>query len=302
MLATFRTRDREAAARILVGRHRHVLLRNKNLLWSPLRVRKSLLTDLSPFIVMNPPAFDTQLAGWNREGGLMVYDRAYRGREDIVAHGAQVVGEVPASIEVLRGYAAGTRGELVIFHPPTWDEHGRWVAAFWPPGDVCRALYAMAQAGERDEPLRAALDLPPCRVVSDKAAADALKVSRAELSRVRNTTFRFRDFWTVLKVAARITPQDRTLTPWFDRIAAYPEIDGARMVVESELQVASPRWKKALRDLERCGSIEVRDTVRCYLLDGLEPDWDMIDAKHVGARRRLTEVISFVEELPEFQL
>lgn len=301
MLRVFHTKDRESAARALLARHRHVLLRNKNMLWQPLRIRKEKLTDLRPYIVMSPAACDAQLEAWNRDGGLLIYDRGHRRRENIVAHGAQVVGECPASVDLLRIYSAGTRGELVVFKPPSWEEHEKWVAAFWPTAETCRKLYALAEAAPRDEPLRAALDLPPCRMLTDSDACKALGRSKAEVTRIRNAIFRTRDYWTVIKVRARIAPPERTLAEFYTYLTtSFPAVDGHHAIVEHEMIAAWWKGTTLLRALERAGSIEISDTVRCYLLDGLPPDWERVDEAHIDARRHLMEMVGYIEESAEF--
>lgn len=296
------TRHLEDTARALAGAHDRVLVRNKNVLWQPIRLRRAKLADLAPFIVLNPPAFDSELAAWNERGGMLIYDRAYQRAENIAAHHAQFIVECPLSVQDLDNYVDGTRDLAVIYRPPSWREHERCVGLLWPSAELCRRYYDLVQAAPKSGALAKALDLPEgFTVANDDWMSEQLGLSTAELWRVRNATFRMRDFRMVNQVIPRIAPEDRTLAELYHYIVReFPAMNGVHLIVGSALTKAARHWKVALRDLARCGAIERKETFFCHLPDVMPPHWFKIDAEHRRAKERLEEMIARVEASAEF--
>lgn len=297
------TRDMEQAVRGLAARYERVLVRNKHILWKPIRLRRAALADLEPRIVLNPPQFDSELHAWNREGGVLVYDRAFKRDENIAAHHAQFITECPLSIEMIERVSEGTREAVVVYLPPNWREHERGVRDTFPDAATCERVYRMAQRGAR--PSQALLDALGAkeegRVISDVEIISALKLSSAHLHRIRSAMLRKREWKMVNPVVLRIAPEDATEAQVYRFIEREcPKIDGAHLIVGAKLSKAMRFWRVALRALERRGAIARRDTLYFYALDGLEPDWKKVARTYEGAKENLRRVAAFIEAAPEF--
>jgi hypothetical protein len=206
------TRDLEEAARELASRYERVFVRNKNILWNPIRLRRSRLQDLKPFIVLNPPAFDAELAAWNERGGMVIYDRSYQRAENVAAHHAQLISECPLSLADLDNYVDGARDVAVIYWPPRWDEHRRCVGSCGRAPSSASASTSSSQGADTNEALGAPwISLRASPVAGDTESARSSSSRLAQLWRVRNATFRMRDYKMVTPVILRVPPQDRTL-------------------------------------------------------------------------------------------
>ncbi len=281
-----------------------MLIRNKNLLWQPIRLRRSAIQDLRPFIVGNPKEFDRERDTWNRDGGMMIYDRGFGVRENIAAHHAQLVSECPPSMEDLRDCVQSARELVVIYRPPSWDEHIRWVQYTAPNAEICRNFFNLARSAATNEKIGAALNInEPFTVCSDASLCDALKIRIPQLWRIRDSTLRYRDWKMITRVVPRIAPPDQTLADVYHFILREcSEVDGEYLIVGSALAKAARFWKVALRRLEIEGAIERRETVFCYLLSGLPPDWEAIELAHLRKRATLDKITTFVDGLPELEV
>lgn len=300
------TRDMEAAVRTLAAGYERVLVRNKHVLWKPIRLRRAALADLEPRIVLNPPQWDSELHAWNRDGGVLIYDRGFKRDENIAAHHAQLVTECPLSIEWLERVTEGTREVAVVYLPPNWREHERGVRDLFPDAKICEAVYRRAQQyGKRPSAAtRAAMDCTEeGRMMSDVDMAAALGITPPQVARIRNVMLRRREWQMVNPVVLRIEPEDATLAQAYRFIEREcPVVDGAHLIVGSRLSKAIRFWRVALRSLERCGAIARRDTLFFYLFDGLEPDWAKIAETHETAKDRMRKMAAYVEALPELTL
>jgi hypothetical protein len=298
-----KTRDLVAAAIGLHELYGRVLVRNKNIVWHPIRLERKRLQHLEPYIVWNAPEFDAQLLAWNREGGMMLYDRAYLRSENIAGHDAQLVVECPLDMEMLDAYAEGTRDHLVIYQPPNWDEHRSCVLDLHPSEARCRQFFDLVQAGPEVAQIRETLKLAEgFHVLSDERAAAVMKLNGAQLWRIRSAIFRKRDLQLVTQLVTRIEPEENTLAGIYAYIVnTFPEVNGVRLIPGNALGRATRFWKAALKALARCGAIEMRDTLYCYWLDpDYPPHWFKIAANHRRAEKRLEEMLAYVERLPEF--
>lgn len=293
------TRDMEGTVRALASRFERVLIRNKNILWNPIRFRRRKIADLKPRIVLNSQAWDSQLQEWNVHGGLMIYDRSFRLTENIAAHQAQIVIECPLSVEELLEYAAGTRELAVVYAPPHWREHERCVNTLFPNGELCKRFDMLVQAAPECGEC-SALKLPPCTAITDEDVSEMLGVTSSEMWRVRSSIYRKRDFNTITRVMLRHPPDDRTLAAVYEAIERFPEVEGVHLILGNGLGKATRYWKQALRDLARRGAINLLDTLYCYFPPEVPINWRHVDAARERAWRRFEEVRSFVEALPEF--
>lgn len=296
------TRNREATARALAGHYERVFIRNKNRLWNPLRLRRAVIADLNPYIVLNAPEFDAQLLAWNQAGGALIYDRSYTPSENVGAHHAQLLSECPLSTDLLDAYIEGARELVVIFKPPNWKEHHKWVAANYPPGDLCRRLYDLVMASSFDEAMGEALGFTPgFRVVPEDRELETLAVHPAIVRVVRKTVFRRRSRKTVWRAALRIEPEDRTMAEIYRFIVARcPKVNGVHLIAGGTMIEVVRFWKKALRDLDRCGAIALKGFLQCYWPEELPPNFGRLDRRRYVAERHLREMIKFVEDAPEF--
>lgn len=298
----FQTRDRERAIRALARRYERVFVRNKNVAWHPLRFRRSAIADLSPFLVMSPREFDAQLDGWNRSGGVCVHERNYVPWEDVGAHQAQVISECPMSRDLLEQYVEGARELAVIFYPPNWDEHRRWVAANFPPGDLCERFHAAVLAAPRDEAMGELLGLRPgFHVMRELEARQAIDSPAPVMRLVRRRVFRPRNLKPIWRATLRAEPEDRTLAEIYRYIGdVCPQVGGVHYVRGYTLMKKTRFWKRAMRQLERCGAIGAKGLVTCYWPDELPPNFVRMDARRRRAERQLDEMIEYVGALPEF--
>jgi len=296
------TRNREETARELLRRYGRVLVRNKNNLWNPLRLRRAALADLNPFIVLNPQEFDTQLAAWNREGGLCIYDRAYVALENIAAHPAQLISECPISIPQLDAWTEGTSEIAVVYRPPNWNEHRRWVRSNFPRAEQCRRLYDFIAAAPACPEVAAAVGMRlTAPVVAERQAQAYMGMRSAELGCARRAMLPPRAFKMVWQVSPRIAPLgEPTLSAAYAFLDECPQLEGARLVVPAEISKRVRHWKVAMRLLERRGHVAVRDTLFCYDLDEIVPHWERLDARQRTADTRLEEIIARVEASAEF--
>lgn len=296
------TRNHEEAARALAARYDRVLIRNKHILWKPIRLRRAAIADLEPRIVLNPQQFDSELDAWNKDGGVVMYDRAFKKYENIAAHHAQLLTECPISVEDLERYIEGTRELVVIFMPPHWREHERAVREFYPDARLCERFYRIAQRGGTPSAgvLAAMGAVEAGRMVSDADMAAALKVTTAQLGRIRRAMLRKREWKMVTPVVLRIEPEDATLAQTYRFIEREcPKVDGAHLIVGTKLSKAIRHWRVALRALERRGAIARRDPLFFYLLDGLEPDWRRLAQRHEAGKARLMRMAQFMETTEE---
>lgn len=303
MTQLLRTTNREAAAHELAARYPRVFIRNKNLLWNPLRLRRAKLADLNPFIVLNKPEFDAQLKAWNREGGVVIYDRNYKSYEDVAAHQAQLICECPPTVADLDAWIEAARDVVVVFTPPRWDEHHRWVAHNFPVTELCRRFYELVLAAPTDEELGRVLGFNAgFRVLGDMSAMTALGLSNAQLRQVRKALFRPRNLRTVWQVIPRVAPTDLTMAAAYHFLQSEcPKVEGGVHLVTGRAMMKHVKyWRAALRDLERAGAVACRDTLFCYYLDEIPPNWDRFDIRRCSAEDRLEEIIRKVEALPEF--
>lgn len=303
MTQFLRTRDLVEAARGLAGLYSSTLIRNKNTLWQPIRLRRKKIADLNPFIVLSAPEWDSQLRAWNERGGLLIYDRPYRATEDIASHHAQLVSECPLALDLLSEIAAGTRDVVVIYCPPRWDEHERCVAALWPDAALCQRFDALVRAAPTDDSIADALEINRgCRILSDEEAAKTLGVSTAQVWRIRSAVYRKRDYWESTAVTPRIAPaDDPVLQSVFRGIERdFPLVRGERLILGTALGETVKRWRVALRDLVRCGSIGAKESLFCYYPEEIGASWPRIEAAHQRARGKLAEIRAYVEALPEF--
>jgi hypothetical protein len=297
------TRNREAAVRALVERYDRVLVRNKNNLWNPLRLRRAQLQDLKPFIVLNPQEFDTELAGWNERGGVLLYDRAYVALENIGAHPAQLISECPLSLQQLDSYIEGTSELAVVYRPPNWNEHRRWIRSNVPSAERCQRLWELVGAAPERPDIAGPLGFctKGCRVVSERDAQVHLGARSAELQCVRRAFLLPRAFKAVWRVVPRIAPDDPTLVDVYDFIdKRCPTVDGARLVVPGIISRHTRHWKVAIRQLERRGAVSLPGALFCYYLGDVTPHWERLDARQRVAERRLEEIIAKIEASPEF--
>lgn len=298
----FQTGNREETARALAARYDRVMIRNKNLCWNPLRMRRSEIADLKPYIVMSPTAFDAQLQAWNRDGGVLVHERNYVSYENVGAHHAQLISEAPPSLDMLERYTEGARELAVVFRSPRWDEHRRWVVNTHPTGDACGRLYQLVRAAPRDDAMARLLEIPEgFHVLRDDDARKALDVRQPVLNAMRRTLFRKRSIKTLWGAALRAEPEDRPLAEVYQYIARHcPVVDGAHLVLGTILMRKVRFWKRAMRQLERCGAIGTKGLATIYWPEELPPNLVRLDARRRRAERQLDEVIAMVEALPEF--
>jgi hypothetical protein len=284
----------EGAARALAGRYDRVLVRAKNALFHRIRLRRSKLADLKPYITLNPAAFDAQLDAWNEAGGMLIYNRDYRREENIDAHHAQLVCECPLSVDAVTKFTEKTREILVIYRPPNWREYDRRVNDLYPDASICMRFYEIIRASKKQDGFH---------VVSDESMREALNVTSPQLFRIRKATFLARDYRMVIQVIPRIEPVDSTLVGvynWILRECA--DANGVRMIEGTSLSKAVKHWNVALKALVRCGAIARKDTLFFYHLSELDPDWEKIDTTRNAAQTNLREVIKMVEKSEEFNL
>lgn len=296
------TRDMEEAVRTLAARYDRVLVRNKHILWKPIRLKRAAIADLEARLVLNPPQFDSELHAWNRDGGVLIYDRGFKRDENIAAHHAQFITECPLSIEWIHRVSEGTREVVVVYIPPNWREHERGVRDLFPDAKLCERVYRMAQHGAR--PSQAMLEAMGAkeegRIISDVEIAKALKLTPGHICRIRNQMLRKREWQMLNPVVLRIEPQDAALAHAYRFIEREcPKVDGAHLIVGAKLSKTVRFWRVALRSLERCGAIARRDTLYFYALDGLEPDWKKIARTHDAAKSALRDMAAFIEGTPE---
>lgn len=298
------TRNREAAARVLAKKYDRVFIRNKNITWNPLRMRRVKISDLAPFIVMSQPEFDAQLEAWNRDGGMVIYDRTYTQYENVAAHQAQLVCECPASITELEAWTEGASEVAVVFRPPNWKEHYRYVRNTRPEAALCRRLYDLVAAAPTHPGLRDALELRDgLRVLPEAPTAEALGLTTAQLRHVRKALFPPWAFRGVWQVVPRTPPHDATLAGVYHWIVnECPKVDGAHICNGMNMMKHVRFWKLAIRALDRCGAVGVRDTLYYYYLDRVNPHWDRLDARRRVAEGRLAQVIKKIEQAAELTL
>jgi hypothetical protein len=294
-----RTKDRERVVHELAARYPYVLIRNKNLLWNPVRLRAKRIADAKPFIVRNPAPFNGELRRWNESGGLLLYDRAYIKGEDIATHHAQLLSECPPSMEFLATLTEHCRDLAVIFEPPTWDEHGAYIENVTPPAARCRKLYDLARAAKSDD-RTARLGLSPCKVMARDELDLAMGLSKAQVTRTRSAIFRSRDWIEITRVITRMPPEreERALWHLYDHIVnRFPSHEGEYFIVGSGLRKFDEHWTMNLKMLERRGHVAVPPPLVCFFFQGAGPDFVRIQRDHESALGRLAEIRTFLEGL-----
>lgn len=303
MAQVFHTRDMEEAVRALAGRYERVLVRNYHVLWKRIRLRAVDLADLEPRVVRFAPQWERELHDWNRDGGLLLYGRDYQHSENIAAHHAQLMVECPLNRERFERMIVAARELVVVYMPPSWDEHWRAVRELNPDATVGKRVYRAMKEGPAPTPavLSAIGRVEAGCIATDKDLAKAAGVQPWEVKRMRNIMLIWREYTMVNQAILRYPPDDPTLAQAYRFIEREcPKVDGVHLIVKTKLAKAVRFWRAALRDLERCGSIALREELFFYPLDGLPPDWQKMAAIHESARSRFTAMVEFLQQTPEF--
>jgi hypothetical protein len=301
----FQTRNREAAARVLSGRYERVMIRNKNMLWNPLRLQRAKLADLNPYIVMNPPEFDAQLEAWNRNGGMLIYDRTFSRYENVGGHEAQLVSECPISISELENWIEGASTAAVIYNPPNWTEHRRYIDNIHPSAERCAKLYETICAAPPNDDVGALFGLPSgsSHVLAEGDTSAVMGLNTAQLKCLRKSMFHRGHYKAVWRATLRVEPDDDTLARAYQFIEREcPCVGGVHLITGATLARHVRFWKMALRHLERRGAIGLKDILYCYNLDRFSPHWERMDARRRVAEGRLTQMIKRLDGARELSL
>lgn len=293
----------EEAVRELAERYDRVLVRNKNKLHAPIRLRRKLLADLHPRIVMSQPAFNAERDAWNEEGGILIYDRAYnKDYEKLESHQAQFISECPMSLQDLDDFTECTHEVVVIYKPGAWRGHEHWIDLTYPPAAMCRPVYESMMSGE---PRPVLSDLLGFRegfcVRTDEDVAAECKVPLVQVKRVRRRLFRPHKMERVAEVVPRVSPPDEHLAKIYDFVMRCPQLGGSRLIVPRVMVAECSRmWQVALRALVRCGAIVRKPDLYLYWPETLGPNWKKVQSWHEQYRRRLQEMAAFMETTSEF--
>lgn len=194
----------------------------------------------------------------------------------------------------------------MIYKPPNWREHERYVLGSAPSLEACRRYYELVTSAATRADIGEALGLQPgFHAVSDAWIVAALGLNNnAEAIRFRNVVFRKSEYKIVMQLIPRHPPDDHTLVSLYQWLLTLPTIGGGVRLVEGMRAVSRKMryWNQAFADLERCGSIARKDTVVCYYAPALGPNWGRLRAAHTAAKEDLQEIARMVDSSPELRL
>ena len=309
MIQLYKTSKMEEAALALDAQHEKVMLRAIHKLRHPIRLRVKKLQDIRPFYARNDPAFDAEVERWKEECGTLINYRTYTSTEPVYEYDACMLCEAPLCVDDIDRFSRGAKSVCVIYHPPIWRAHEETLFTLYPTGQACeRMLQAIASMPQSNEfaSIAAACDIPTAgtRGADDDELAKELGISQPDLSIVRKRAMRSlsgRRYAQVIQLIPRVEPEDKTLLAMYRFIKdELPAVGHILLARDSVLSKAARYWKIALRALVRSGSVQQKAKTAFYFVDGLQPDYDRIQAEHEAARGKLTRLIAEIDSLSEF--
>jgi hypothetical protein len=308
----YRTGNMEKTALLLDQRHDRVMVRAACALSAPIRFRWKMLTSIRPFLLRNDPAFDSEIAKWQKQNGTLINNRKYLRGEPVLKHNACVICECPMSWDEVEQMARDAADVCVIYRPPSWRNHEGYLHAAWPSGMACkRFAEAMPEPLTAPNPVTSACGIPVAgtRQITDDDLLRSLGINDGELHCLRKRTMRVVDsrkkyshrFSLVQRLIPRIEPEDITLLPMYRAITELPCVGHIRLARDNALAGAGRFWKTTLRALIRSGCVERKETLGYYFFDGPAPDYERIQAEHVAARSKFDRVTKQVDALGEYK-
>jgi len=128
------TFDMEAAVTKLAREHHHVIIYREYLCVPPIRIRLDLVMDTELTLIEHwKPEAVKWVEQWRKEGGALVY-RPKERLDDIPLCDAMLIVECPMQYESFERITRGVSREVVVYRPPTWDNHERMIDRAYPRG------------------------------------------------------------------------------------------------------------------------------------------------------------------------
>jgi hypothetical protein len=321
VIPTYRTNRLEETILALDAAYNRVMVRAIHIVERPIRVRVKLLEKIRPFLGRNDPAFDAEFARWQIENGTIINyrhyrpnlhlakERRYQDREPRYAYDACLLAECPLSVEDIERTSVDAESLLVIFRPPVWRAHEELLFTLFPTGKACKRFIQIVSASKATKELLAvaqACGIPTAGAwaMNDDVLRKELGVNIMGQKAIQSRAMRHfsgRRYCRVIQLIPRVEPEDHTLYGMYEFIRnELPRVGNVCLAKDSILSKSVRFWKVALRALVRSGCVEQKARTSFYFLDGLQPDYDKIEAEHAAAAAKLAQVISMVDNLKEY--
>ena len=137
----YRTRDMEAAIRLMTEQNALSTVFFYNGLRKPIRPRLNLIKDIPSITARTwDPFFQSRVETWKEKRGLLLFRGTVPQASLIPETAALLLTECPIKYSVLEKFAARARREIIVFRPPSWVLHQQLVDQLYPSRDHLQAL------------------------------------------------------------------------------------------------------------------------------------------------------------------
>jgi hypothetical protein len=292
------TRAMEQTAHVLGAKYERVLIRSAPKLNKPIRFRPRMVPELNLRLIPrhNPKPY---LDKWEDEGGNALYYCQPMRNERIPQHHAQLITECPISQALYDIAIRSTVEACVVYIPPTWDEHKRYVMRAKPPAAICERVWSILNGKTASAFLCELTEMPGgCHVAQDEEICQILGIDHRSFRYARRVLVPWDRYRKVIHVALRVMPDEPILSKMFTYINENcPKApDGTKFVIEDVLSECIGYWRTNFSMLARRGHIDVIETLGVYDLRGVDPDWFALDERNAKARADLQEMIELIEK------
>ena len=137
----YRTRDMEAAIRLMTEQNALSTVFFYNGLRKPIRPRLNLIKDIPSITARTwDTFFQDRVETWKEKRGLLLFKGRASETSRIPETAALLLTECPVKHTVLEKFMARARREIIVFRPPSWVLHQQMVDQLHPSADHLRAL------------------------------------------------------------------------------------------------------------------------------------------------------------------
>lgn len=280
------TDEKEKCIRDLFDRYTHVVVQPQTLTDNPVRLREPMISDLplfshKPWLANKLEVLDK----WTEEGGVLLNFSFNQILESVGEHDAHIHIECPINMKKFNNDTVFTKSEKVIYRPPTWKNHERYVDHIYPHKDTIQRVWIALQEMREEEMSNRnriaceAMKVSPIGIVActDSELSDRAMISISKMPSIRKVIEdegMQRHCKIVYSLVPRIEPTDHALREIFDKIKAMPEqYRGERMFSSYGMVGLHKSWRRNVKALVREGSIEKKHPIYIYPIRDVEPDW-----------------------------
>ena len=314
----YKTADMERAVEAMASRHKHCVLKKTYKTDAPIYIRTNA-TNGVPYYSWHPKQIKTngELQRWQEHGGVLIDpDQDWSLDERIPTYDAVLWAEAPIDTYALHKYGERCRRDVVVFRPPTWNQHEAVVSKFFPTGlALDRAMDKVEehlQEGLTAKHRQILKDLniepgPCCFMASDRQMAEELDVDTTVFQVLRSKILEVcrRWYWQPLMcIIPRIEPENPAYLDLYRFFEGLPSRgNGERYCQDKTVRALTPSYKQIIRAMVREGSLEKLPYQYVWDLNaGRRPMIEPADRNHRKAVAELQFLKASVDAAPTYPL